>query len=135
ECCQDVSQTGVGDKITGLVDCEKTCYSSCATRPVILSFNSNPLFDPQLRSLTVSSEDTVEFTYVADAGKATTVGGVLDFGDGKKLPISGFAGQSSHTYSCTRASCEYIVRLVLEDNWGVESAETNISKIKIIVRK
>ncbi|NCQ66109.1 MAG: hypothetical protein COZ34_04595 [Candidatus Pacebacteria bacterium CG_4_10_14_3_um_filter_34_15] len=135
ECCQDVSQTGIGDKITGLVDCEKSCYSACATRPVVLSFNSNPLFDPQARSLEITNEATVEFTYVADAGKATTVGGVLDFGDGKKLPISGLAGQSSHTYSCARASCEYTVRLVLEDNWGVESAETNISKIKIIVRK
>lgn len=135
ECCQDVSQTGVGNKITGLVDCEKSCYSSCATRPVVLSFNSNPLFDPKARSLTTSSGGTVEFTYVADAGKATTVGGILDFGDGKKLPISGLASQSSHTYTCTKASCEYTVRLVLEDNWGVESAETNISKIKIIVRK
>ncbi len=135
ECCQDVSQTGVGDKITGLVDCEKSCFASCATRPVVLSFNSNPLFDPKLRSLEITNGATVEYTYVADAGKATTVGGVLDFGDGKKLPISGLAGQSSHTYSCTKPSCEYTVRLVLEDNWGVESAETNISKIKIIVRK
>lgn len=135
ECCQDVSQTGVGSKITGLVDCEKNCYSSCADRPIILSFNSNPFFDPRKRSLSISSGEIVEFTYVADAGKATTVAGVLDFGDGKKLPVTGLAGQSSHTYSCTRSSCEYTVRLILEDNWGISSADTSTSKIKVIVRR
>ncbi len=135
QCCQDISQIGVGDKISGLVDCEKNCYSSCATRPVILSFNSSPLLDPRERSLVISDGATVEFTYVADAGKATTAGGVLDFGDGKKLPITGLAGQSSHTYSCNRASCEYTAQLILEDNWGVESADTSTSKIRIVVRK
>ena len=133
ECCQEISQVGVGGKITGLVDCEETCYSSCATRPIILSFNTSPIFEPRERSLTVSSGDTVEFTYVADAGEATTVGGVLDFGDGKKLPVTGLAGQSSHTYSCSRSRCEYTVQLILEDNWGIESFDTNISKIKILV--
>lgn len=135
QCCQDVSQTGVGDKIVGLADCEKNCYSSCVTRPIILSFNSNPLFDPRLRTLEATSGDTVEFTYVVDSGNASSVVGILDFGDGKKLPISGLAGQSSHTYTCNKNSCEYIVRLVLEDNWGVESSDTNISKIKIVLRK
>ncbi|MBP7740746.1 hypothetical protein KA089_01015 [Candidatus Woesebacteria bacterium] len=134
-CCQAVSQTGVGDKISGLVDCEDSCYYSCATRPVVLSFNTNPLFDPRERSVEVNTDETVEFTYVADAGQSNTVGGVLDFGDGKKLPISGLAGQSSHTYTCAKTRCEYTAKLVLEDNWGVESADTNINKIKIIVRK
>ena len=135
ECCLNVSQIGVGSKITGLIDCEKNCYSSCADRPVILSFNSNPFFDPRKRSLSISSGETVEFTYVADAGKATTVVGVLDFGDGKKLPVTGLAGQSSHTYSCTRSSCEYSAKLTLEDNWGISSADTGTSKIRIIVRR
>jgi hypothetical protein len=135
ECCQDISQIGVGSKISGLVDCEKNCYSSCADRPVILSFNSNPLFNPSKRSLSISSGDIVEFTYVADAGKNTSVSGILDFGDGKKLPVTGLAGQSSHTYSCSRSSCEYSAKLSLEDNWGVLSSDTNISKIKVIVRR
>ena len=135
ECCLDTSQIGVGSKITGLVDCEKNCYSSCANRPIILSFNSNPLLDPRKRSLSISSGETVEFTYVADAGKATTVAGVLDFGDGKKLPVTGLVGQSSHTYSCTRSSCEYVAKLTLEDNWGISSADTSTSKIKVIVRR
>lgn len=133
ECCQDVSQVGIGSRITGLVDCEKTCYSSCATRPIVLSFNTNPIFDPKERTLYTSDEQTVEFTYVADAGKASTVGGVIDFGDGKKMPVSGLAGQVSHTYSCPWGGCEYYVTLTLEDNWGIESADTNIGKIKIVI--
>lgn len=78
-------------------------------------------------------EKPLNLLYVADAGKETTVGGVLDFGDGKKLPVTGLAGQSSHTYTCNRTQCEYLVQLTLEDNWGVESSETNISKINVVV--
>lgn len=133
ECCQEVSQVGIGSRITGLVDCEKTCYSSCASRPIVLSFNTNPIFDPKERTLYTSDEQSIDFTYVADAGNASSIAGVIDFGDGDKLPVSGLAGQVSHAYSCPWGGCEYYVTLTLEDNWGVESADTNIGKIKIVI--
>ncbi len=133
ECCNEVSHFGVGDRITGLPDCEKSCFSSCATRPVLLSLNTNPLLDPRTRSVEIFSGTPVEYTYVADFGKATSMSGILDFGDGKKTPISGLAGQTSHTYECASSRCEYIASVTLEDNWGVKSAALETSKVKIIV--
>lgn len=133
QCCNDISHVGVGDKINGLVDCEKSCFSSCATRPIILSFNSSPLMDPVTRTSTVRNGDVVEFTYVADAGTADSVAGVLDFGDGKKLPVAGLAAQTSHTYTCQTYQCTYVVSLTLEDSWGVSSAATTVSRITILV--
>jgi len=135
QCCDEISSIGVGSKISGLVDCEQNCYLNCAKRPVILSFNTNPFINPRTRSLNIGNNETVEFTYVADAGKDVSVGGVIDFGDGKKAPVSGLAGQTSHLYSCTRSVCNYAVKLSLEDNWGVSSAKTGVSEIKVIVRR
>ena len=133
QCCNEVSHFGVGDRITGLPDCEKSCYSACATRPVLLSFNTNPLLDPRTRSIEILSGSPVEFTYVADFGDATAMNGILDFGDGKKTPITGLAGQTSHTYECFSGRCEYSASVTLEDNWGAKSAQLETSKVKIIV--
>jgi hypothetical protein len=135
QCCNEVSHLGTGDKILGLNDCEQSCYSQCATRPVLLSFNTFPLLDLKTRTITVTSGSPVEFTYVADSGNATSMSGVLDFGDGKKAQLSGLAGQMSHTYLCTRARCEYNVVVILEDNWGVKSANIQTNKLKIIVTR
>lgn len=133
QCCNEVSHFGVGDRITGLPDCEQSCYSSCASRPVVLSFNSNPLLDQKTRSVTVQSGSSVQFTFVGDSGKATSMSGILDFGDGDKAPVSGLAGQVSHIYECKLARCEYEVKITLEDNWGVKSADLNSNKMKVIV--
>jgi hypothetical protein len=134
QCCNTVSHIGMGERILGLTDCDQNCYRTCATRPIILSFNSNPMLDFSTRSVNVRSGETVEFTFVADAGSADSLVGILDFGDGNKLPISGLAGQVTNTYRCGSNTCEYEAKLVLEDNWGVVSAETGISKIKVVVR-
>ncbi len=135
QCCEDVTHIGVGNRIEGLVDCEQNCYLTCAKRPVILSFNTNPLVNPSMRTLHINNGETVEFTYIADAGKNVSVVGVINFGDGKKTSVSGLAGQTSHVYSCTKSSCDYLTQLFLEDNWGVKSADTHISRIRVVVRK
>lgn len=135
ECCDTVAQFGVGDRITGLTDCEKTCFAQCASRPLVLSFNTNPIMNPNVRTVTVETGTTVEFTYVADAGEADSVTGILDFGDGDKTPVSGLASQTSHTYECPRARCSYTAKLTLTDNWGVNSAELGISQVTIVVTR
>lgn len=135
KCCNEITHFGVGDRIIGLPDCEQSCYSACTTRPVLLSFNTHPLIDPRTRTITIASGTPVEFTFVADRGEATTINGILDYGDGAKTPISGLAGQISHTYECNTSSCEYIASVVLEDNWGAKSAPLEISKVKIIVTR
>jgi hypothetical protein len=135
QCCDPVAEFGVGDRIIGLTDCESQCYGQCASRPLVLSFNTNPILDPRTREVEITSGTTVEFTYVADAGQAELTTGILDFGDGKKAQISGLAGQTAHTYECRRSSCEYSARVILEDNWGVKSADLGISKVKIIITR
>lgn len=133
QCCNEVSHFGVGSKIIGLPDCEQSCYVSCATRPVLLSLNTNPLFDVQTRTLKAQSGVPVEFTYVADFGDADSGTGILNFGDGKKASISGLAGQLSHTYECPSGYCEFTANITLEDNWGVKSAQLETSKVKILI--
>ncbi|GIK83531.1 MAG: hypothetical protein BroJett025_01530 [Patescibacteria group bacterium] len=135
QCCNEVSHFGVGDRITGLPDCEQSCYLNCTTRPVLLSLNTNPLMEPQNRTVYIQANTPVEFTFVADFGEADSGTGVLDFGDGKKAPISGLAGQISHTYECASGSCQYVASVTLEDNWGVKSAQIETSKIKIVVTR
>lgn len=135
ECCNEVSHFGVGNQIIGLPDCENSCFSSCASRPVLLSFNTNPLMDPKTRSITIGPGDSVMFTFVADSGEAKSMSGVINFGDGQKAPISGLAGQVSHDYACASTKCTYVASLVLEDNWGVKSAELQTSKVTILVVK
>ncbi len=133
ECCNEVSHFGIGDRITGLSDCENSCYAACASRPVVLSFNSNPLMDPKTRTVTINPGDPVQFTYVADSGEAKSMSGILDFGDGEKAPISGLAGQVSHTYECASSSCTYTAVVTLEDNWGAKSADLQNNKVTILV--
>lgn len=135
ECCDEISHFGVGDKITGLADCKDSCYSSCASRPVVLSFNTSPVMDRANRSVSVRSGNTVEFTFVADSGDSKSMSGVISFGDGDKAQISGLAGQESHTYSCALTRCEYTAKIVLEDNWGIKSADLMTNKVKVIVIK
>lgn len=134
-CCNEVTHFGVGDKIIGLPDCAQSCFASCATRPVLLSFNTNPLLDSKTRSVSVTANSPVEFTFVANAGEGTSLSGVLDFGDGIKAMISGLAGQTAHTYECLQSICEYTASIVLEDNWGSKSVSLDLSKIKIIVTR
>lgn len=135
QCCNEISHLGVGDRIIGLPECEQSCYSSCASRPVVLSFNSNPIIDQKTRTINVASGSIVEFSYVGDFGKASLMNGILDFGDGEKSPVSGLTGKVSHTYECRSSRCEYIATLTLEDNLGVKSADLDTNKIKIIVTK
>lgn len=133
QCCQDVSHFGVGDRLIGVYDCEKTCYSACVSRPVILSFTSNPFFDIKTRTIAIKHNATVEFLYVADEGQASSVSALLTFGDGKSEKVSGTANAVNHKYTCDKERCEYTAQLKLTDNWDITSAETPVSTITVIV--
>ncbi len=133
ECCQDVSHIGVGDRLVGTTDCEKSCYSACVSRPVILSFTSNPFFDLKTRTIEIASGATVEFVYVADEGQASSVTATLDFGDGATEQVRATAKAVNHKFTCETTQCEYNVRISLKDNWGIESADTPVSTMIVIV--
>ncbi|MFZ5376733.1 MAG: hypothetical protein ACOZAN_03655 [Patescibacteria group bacterium] len=65
QCCMDDFELGDGDQLLGVTDCPKSCYQSCLSRPVVLSFNTNPFFDTRTRNLTVHSGELVTFSYMA----------------------------------------------------------------------
>lgn len=132
-CCDAVAQKGAGEQIIGLSGCEERCYSSCVTRPVVLSFTTNPFFDFKERTLQLRNGETVEFTYVADVPSGSTVQALFDFGDGATQELTGDNATASHTYTCKTGRCEYPVSLKLLDNWGIESIVSDISKVTIIV--
>ncbi len=133
-CCREESEKGIGDRITGLFDCEQSCYSQCVSRPLVLSFTSNPFFEIQTRTLTIPAGTTVEFIYVGDGGPSNVLSGFIEFGDGGSEPITEESGQADHTYTCATASCTYVARLQFTDKWGVDSADLPITRITVVVQ-
>lgn len=63
-CCVDGEEQGIGDQVRGTLDCPKTCFTRCHSRPVILAFNSSPFYDYETRVLTVKRNQEIEFSYV-----------------------------------------------------------------------
>lgn len=133
QCCQSVTEVGIGSQITGLNECKDSCFASCGKRPAILSFNSNPYFDAKSRSIEVVSGTVVEFLYVSDGGRDDTIKARLDFGDGAQSNLEGKQGSASHSYECVRSECTYTAILTLTDQWGTQSVITDLSKIKVVV--
>lgn len=131
QCCEQLSQIGIGNQIKGTTGCSETCFSTCASRPHILFFNSNPFFDIKTRILTLDTTQAVEFTYVADSDGSEELTGIFDFGDGQQTRIIGRQGHASHTYSCPQGRCKYTAKIRLTDKWGVESTDTPINQIII----
>lgn len=131
QCCEASSQMGIGDQLTNTIGCSDSCFSSCVGRPFLLSFNSNPFFDPRTRIVTLESTGTVEFQYIADSADSDEMSGILYFGDGQQIQIIGKQGHVNHTYSCPQGNCAYTAKVSLIDKWGVESADTPISQIEV----
>jgi hypothetical protein len=131
QCCEQSSQMGIGDQLTGTLGCAESCYTSCVSRPTLLSFNSNPFFDIRTRILTIKSGDSVEFLYIADSTDDDNLTADFDFGDGQQEQLFGKQGHISHTYHCPQGGCIYIAKVALEDKWGVHSAHTSINQITV----
>jgi hypothetical protein len=133
-CCSVESSQGVGDQITVAQDCPRTCYQSCVARPVVLSFSSDPYFDPKTRIVNIKSEQDVFFSYVTDVGSAQPVTVTLEFGDGGFETFNTAEGSVAHTYRCnTPGGCEYVANIKIVNSAGIESVTTTVSQIIIKV--
>lgn len=64
QCCIDGEEQGMGDQINGALDCPRSCFAACYSRPVVLSFNSNPFYDFESRILTVKRNQPIDFSFV-----------------------------------------------------------------------
>jgi len=63
-CCSTTEEEGYGKGIQGALDCPKSCFEGCWERPLILSFNTQPYYSTDSRTLTINSGEEVEFNYV-----------------------------------------------------------------------
>lgn len=134
QCCQQASEAGIGERITGLSDCSEQCYAQCIPRPILLSFSTDPLVNPIDRTVKVQSGQQVDFSYLADDARDEHLRATIEFGDGARTEAPHKQGVVTHTYQCPTGSCQYTAHITLYDSWGVASAETSHSKIIVNVQ-
>lgn len=129
QCCDLTSQVGMGGSPAVVTDCRESCFAQCGSRPVLLSFNSEPYMDTTQRILQINRGEEVTFNWVGD----NLARSQLDFGDGKAQDFSADEITASHSYSCERAKCSYTVVLTLFDDQGNTSINSSISKVQVEV--
>jgi hypothetical protein len=135
QCCQPETTAGQGEQLTGVMDCPRSCFTTCLARPVILSFTTQPFYDQATRTLTVVPNDPVDFAYVASAGNNPSVTVTIEFGDGQTQQLSTLSGLATHTYSCQQARCEYQATVRAVDGDGIEAAATPLTMITVVVSR
>ena len=77
QCCSLDVQSGLGEQVTEVNDCPKSCYESCLLRPVVLSFNSRPALDLATRVVELRSGEALTLSYVLGDGKSDAFGNQL----------------------------------------------------------
>ncbi len=134
-CCEPELSIGEGTAISGTLDCPRTCFFSCRSRPVILSFTSFPFIDVRTQSVAAAVNEEIRFNYVIDPGKAPLKSVIIDFGDGRSETLRETSGMVVHRYACAKAECLYTAKILAVDVEGVNSADTAVGKLKIAVRQ
>lgn len=134
ECCApDVGQAG-GELVKPVTDCPTQCYSQCQARPAVLSFVSDPLPDPQTRTVQLKKGERITFFYVFESRQNGEITGTIEFGDGKSQILDTTQGEVTHEYQCPQTTCSYQVTLtVLNTTTGVQSVSTALSTLNIIL--
>ncbi len=163
QCCDLNTQVGEGVLLSEALDCPKSCYQSCLERPLILSFNTKPYYDRLTRTLEISNNQAVTFSYMVTPNQDASfqyfeetddpienfimaidaffsrqadseqVKVYLDYGDGDQEKFTGQRGQVQHIYQCPRFECEYQPKLKVIKENGVESLDNAQNTIKIKV--
>ena len=133
ECCQAETSQGVGDQLTQVTNCPRSCFNQCVERPVILSFTSDPFLNPQTRIALVKTGEVVTFNYVIDLPTTIDSQIIITFGDGQEEVLSESTGSTTHTYNCSQALCTYEAVLSVSSTEGITAAVTPITKITLQV--
>jgi len=134
-CCQSNLQEGSGGSQTSFVtDCSKRCFETCLNLPAILLFTTDPQLDPETRQVFIPRDQVVIFSYSVDDTDGSVVEARIDFSDGEEFRGFNIVDTVSHRFSCPIARCVYQVRLSAIDNDGLESAETRVSQIEVVVK-
>jgi hypothetical protein len=151
QCCDVNMQMGVGDLVTSALDCPRGCYPACEDRPLILSFNTQPYYNKITRSLDVSRQQPVTFSFVVSPNQEDEFASfddsddpvqqaiqaielvfspqqdeeelevTIDFGDGQSESFMGMRGQVEHRYDCLGGSCAYDAMIKVVKDGKIES--------------
>jgi hypothetical protein len=132
QCCQEETSQGAGDQFSGVSDCPRSCYSACSSRPIVLSFTSDPFMDPETRTARIKNGETVSFNYVVDSQNPLTEVRLV-YGDGQTEFLPDKEGNFTHTYACSTSSCQYEVFLTATDATNATAAITPVTRLSIIV--
>ncbi|MBD3279722.1 MAG: hypothetical protein GF390_03355 [Candidatus Pacebacteria bacterium] len=77
QCCNSDFMQGMGKQITGVNDCDKTCFEQCLDRPLVLSFASQPFVDPKTRIVNIRSGEQLSFSYTLSSTQQDAFAGRL----------------------------------------------------------
>lgn len=131
-CCQEVISLGEGTQLSTATDCPRSCFSACVPRPLVLTFNAEPFYNPTDNSITISSGQEVNFGYVVKFPLSPgTV--MVSFGDGQQTESEEPQGTLNHVYECPSGSCQFKAELWAEDTTGRRSAQLPTSTITVKV--
>ncbi len=134
-CCKFESEQGVGQQFAGSMDCPKSCFSSCVSRPIVLAFNTQPPIDLQRRLVIVAPGEAITFSFVVDPGPDNSVSAKLNYGDGQEEVFYGDKQIVNHTYQCSEQECFYKVKLTVENDIGVSAADLPIMSMSVLMRE
>lgn len=114
-CCRDDLEMGHGGQYTEANNCPKSCYAVCASIPIVLFFETEPVPEDRTKQLVIGQGEIVTFHYVigfvgADANTSVQVS--IDFGDGQGQVLDTLQGEVSHKYTCPSPSCQYTANIV-----------------------
>lgn len=135
DCCQEQLTQGSGTQITQVTDCPRSCFEICETRPVLLSLSTQPFYEGENREVAISSGESLEIGFLIDPQGASEVQTTVDFGDGSSQVISELQGRLSHVYTCAQARCRYQLIVSAVNQKGIQSAETSIGSVWVVVNR
>lgn len=135
-CCDPVEFQGIGSAMSsGVNDCPGGCFGSCQRRPVLLSFQTDPILPPnRVLELTGGSE-LVLLAFTFDDQESPIQNVVIDYGDGTTDTFPAGQGQFEKEFVCASGTCTYNVTLTATDQRGVMSAATRLSSLQVVVRQ
>lgn len=136
KCCSPVEYQGVGDPmIGGVLDCPGSCFGSCLSRPILLSFQTDPPADAVSRIVELSGqENLVFFGYTFDSSEASIDTVTIDYGDGTQETSAGMTGRFEKEYQClSRQPCQFTVTLSATDSRGILAAPTRLSTLTVVL--
>jgi hypothetical protein len=133
-CCSSGAEVGESTKVR-TYDCIHSCYQRCNRLPILLFFNTNPVLNQGSREVVVSKSDPViQFGYeISDDQEGAEV--EIDFGDGATSgPLSAKESDLNHEYRCLNQQCMYTASIRAKDRSGNMLVDTELSRIRVIVR-